>query len=644
LTIDGYRTVGGGCVTVSVRSENGPETTAEECHQGGGVPRGPNHRRLVLILLLVTGVWIALFVSRVHAHQANVDDFLYARVSRDLLRAPNPISAALSTGQTSPLVPVLAGPTVDVWGLYGGIAINLPLLLILCVGSHSLCRIWLDDRTSVVVMLIVGLNGAVLAYSLMFNFALASAAALIWCLTCYLKSDGLHDWAWSLGLGASYAALVLSRSIAPVYAVPLALVIAGDLGMKWIRQRRRPGWPAFGALMVASLLAGPWWIRSGPQLFRYLLNAGYQPSSGYTNQGVSLSPHSIYVRLTHELVNLGWPQAIALGVALICSLILYGTRQNRSGTRGVWILWAWSAMTLLVLASSSNLGTAFGLPVIVVLIVGCGVYLGFYLGTYRKLVTVVVLGLLVVTGASQFSTSTNGWWPSPPYRTQALEAGATSETNIESLMTNVGVLIGEQKTVVGIQDPILNSNGIYWLGPNTWLFTPNGANATASAIRALSGSKWMVTGVANYRFDSIDDKALETAAVNQGFHPVRIWRVSDRANVLLWHKGGPSSALPGVTPAVRILVPKNGSTVTGKVDLVALVRSEFTLRTVRFEVIGGGTTRDLTPIGTIYGYVAVWNAQTVGSGHYTIRCTVSDQIGEVGSASIGVEVAAVRSR
>ena len=152
---------------------------------------------LTATLLMVTVVWVPLFIQRVVAHQLNTDDYGYAVVARRISQNADFVRAILDTGKNAPLVPTLGAPGVLIGGLYGAMAAELPILLLLVAGTFVLAGRWLTPRASMVTGLIVGLNSVVLGYSVMLNFALASTAAVIWCFAACLRSNRLRELRWS---------------------------------------------------------------------------------------------------------------------------------------------------------------------------------------------------------------------------------------------------------------------------------------------------------------------------------------------------------------------------------------------------------------------------------------------------------------
>jgi hypothetical protein len=154
----------------------------------------------------------------------------------------------------------------------------------------------------------------------------------------------------------SVGLLLLSRSLAPVYVAAFAVAVGVDL----LRRRRFGFMQAGVAILIVAALAGPWWLVSGGTALHYLNTAGYQPSSGFTHSGAHLSLGSIVDRTRWTLRDLGTVQTILLFAAPLIAL----TRIRRMS--GSFVVSVWMLLTLLGLATSSNAGTAFGLPVIAV--------------------------------------------------------------------------------------------------------------------------------------------------------------------------------------------------------------------------------------------------------------------------------------
>jgi hypothetical protein len=312
------------------------------------------------MLLLLTAAWVPLYLQRRHAHQPNVDDYLYTLQAWRLAHAGSFVDflhGFLHTGQTAPLVILLAAPGA-LHGVDGAAAIELPLLLFLAAGGWLLARRWVGPWQAALVGLAAAGNQAVLGWSLMVHFSVAASALCVWALASYLWSDGFQRWAWSLATGAAVGLLLLSRSLAPAYVAPFVVVVVGDL----VRRRRLPLDRAAAAAALAFAIAGPWWIVSGGTALHYLRSAGYQTSSGFTTTGAHLSVHSIVNRIWWTLSDLGTVQSLILVAAPWIALA------HRRRMPGASVVAAWISLTLIVLATSSNIGTGFGLPLVAVAI------------------------------------------------------------------------------------------------------------------------------------------------------------------------------------------------------------------------------------------------------------------------------------
>ena len=596
------------------------------------------------VLLVLGAVWIALFVVRIHAHQANVDDFLYASVARGLVQSPNPISAVLHTGQNSPLVLVLAAPGVDLFGVYGGLLVNLPLLLLLGTGAFVLARRWLTPLGAALTALGVGLNAAVLGYSVMFNFALASTTAVVWCIAAYVRSERFSSMRWSIGFGVAFAALILSRSIAPVYAIPLLAIVLIDLVLGVRRLDVLWRRPVLAAAATILVLAGPWWVVSGPALWHYLTYAGYQGSSGFTNGGASLTPAAVVDRVNHELLNLGWAESVALGLMVVATVwqTVWDRRARQLGQ--LWVPAAWVVATLLILSSSSNSGTAFGLPLIAVTIVVCAVVLGrtIDVGTRQLPALATVLVVLLLAGAaSQFTISTNRWWPTTPYRMEALTAGASARTNIDALTASVAHSLPKGIAIAAAEGPSMNGNGLGWYArTGTDINVPTGESSTRSAISLLRSASSLITDSGDAAFNPfLNQVTLEKAANRAGYRATRVWKPSKGQDVVLWTKGSKSQVV-FPPPVVVIRRPGDGATIKGTTYLFAAVSDPLGLVHVTFEVRGSTLAHPLTMAATplLYGWFSGFNADQLPTGTYAVTCVAESVDGADGSDTITVHV------
>jgi hypothetical protein len=319
------------------------------------------------MLVATAAAWVPLYLQRRGAHQPNVDDYLYTLVSRQLAHAgsfTDFVHALLHTGQHAPLVVLLAAPGA-VHGVDGAVAVELPLLLLLATSAWLLARRWVPPWEAALIGFAAAANQAVLGWALMVHFSVAASALSLLSLAAYLWSDGFRSWGWSAITGVAVGLLLLSRSLAPVYVASFAVVVGLDV----IRRRRLPLGQTSIAVLLAAAVAGPWWLVSGGTALHYLRTAGYESSSGFTSSGAHLSLTGIVNRVRWTISDLGTVQSIVL---LAAPLVAF-TRVRRM--KGALVVLGWLLLTLVGLATSSNVGTGFGLPVVAVAITLTGALL-----------------------------------------------------------------------------------------------------------------------------------------------------------------------------------------------------------------------------------------------------------------------------
>lgn len=601
---------------------------------------------LAIALAVVVVVWVVLFVWRVQAHQPDDDDYLYAYTARTLYHSPNPLSAFLHTGQTSPLVPALAALGAGLGGIYGSLAVELPLLLLLVAGSFVLARIWVSPTVAMVVALVAVLNAEALSYALMLNFAIASTAAVIWCFAAYVRSDRFRNWRWALTFGVAMAALALSRSMAPVYIVPLVLVVLGD----YLLDVRKNGdvwrWPALLAGTSLLVLAGPWWLVSGHEALHYLLNAGYNPAAGYSSRGFVLTPTTVKARISFELSQLGWLESFVLGGAVLAAVVVAALNWRRLNRAYLWMLPVWSVLTIVLLSTSANFGTAFGLPVVVVVIVLSGSVLGQFPTPTLRWAMVPVAAVVVVGLAFQFTASMSQWWPGPPYRFQVIVAGGTSRTDVGLITAQVAHAVGRNPTVVAYNDPIVNVNGLVWeLGSSSSLLIPPGGQSdTAAAIGYLRSARALISGTSVISFyASMNQEAVDKAAFDDGYRPEMLLRVAQDDSIVIWRRGRETSSRYLFPLSTTLVRPKtSGTVVKGNSVLDAQASSVLGVMSVGFEISGGMLQHEFM-IAAIqypyYGWLGEMNTKALPNGVYRIRSVAEDVTGHASrSASILVRV------
>lgn len=617
---------------------------------------------LAVVLVVTAVVWLALFVVRLHAHQAFVDDYLYATTSRSLTGGGGFLHNVLHTGQTSPLVPVLAVPGTWLGGLYGAMTVQLPLLLLLVAGAFVLARRWIAPMPSAVVALVVGLNCGVLGYSVMLNFSTAATAALLWCLAAYVASDRLRSVRWSVVFGFAAAALVLSRTMAPVYAAPLALVLGVDLCLD--RLRNRPGsWrPAALAAGIALVCAGPWWLVSGPTAYQYLVGAGYRTATDSATQGWQWSPGALVARVAWELDSLGQLQAVVLGAAVAYSVGVMAVRW-RTLARGTMLLVpCWVVLCTLLLSTSGNLGTGFGLPVIAAVVVWCGVVIVRGPRPGRAVAAAVVSVVVLVTAVGVGATFTSGTGKilhGPPYRILAITNGATPRSNLDQVMAEVahssrtrsGTRTGSAGLVPGgwpagwllltVNAPLLNYNGVAWNLGDTGVYPPTTSVALATEDMRGAGAVVVASfGLLLSIYSEVDQTAMVVAAQKLGLVPVRHWVISPGNYAVMWARGPVDPGALALATRPQVVRPEAGSSVHGAFYLVSGF-SGMSPASVLFQLTGPGLAHplDLPATPTEFGWLNRWTSTAVPNGTYEVQVVSTSAAGVTRSPPVTFHVA-----
>jgi hypothetical protein len=346
-----------------------------------------------------------------------------------------------------------------------------------------------------------------------------------------------------------------------------------------------------------------------------------------------------WVLAAHELGNLGWLESVVLGVPVLAALWFVVRHSRAPHLPGLWILTAWVVVTLLVLSSSGNGGTGFGVPLIAVTIVLCAAVIGSTIEFGLPVLAVSLAALLVVGCASQFTSSTNLWWHDPPYRSEMQGQGGSSRTNTDQLTAQVAASLGRGEAIQALDSGILNFNGLEWnLNPSTQVgVPPYGPGSTGWIVSRLPHVHSLVTGTSLVPFDSfVDESTIERAAWRSGLHPAREWSLTNDVSVVLWNRGPTMASV--VAPS--IVKPRNGSELSeADQDLVAvppgvLGASVFGVSKVTFQIAGETLSHPVETAATQFalGWFAPLNVSTLAKGKYTITCDAKYPAGERASS------------
>lgn len=596
------------------------------------------------------GVWGVLFVLRVVGHQAGVDDFLYAGVARTIATSGNPLSAILHTGQTAPLVPLLAAPFTAVGtgaGVYVAMGTQAVFFMAVVIGSWLLARQWLAPTPALVVGVAATMNAGVLAFVSEINFSLAASSGVVWALLCWKASDRGQRWGWSIGLGGAMGAVLLSRSMAPVYAAPLVLVFAVDLGVGVVATRTRRWLPLITASVVAAVLALPWWVVSGRTAFAYLRAGGYQQASEISGSGQStLTPGALVTRAQDTLADLGRVQSfVVVGAFLVAIGIVIVTRR-RHPRAGLWVLIAWAGTTFSILATTSNIGTGFATPVLVVTIIWSGVVVAPVLPRSARGAVVGLLGLVIGLGLIfQCVASTGGWFPAAPWRATATRAQLPRGVSTDAVVSEAAHE-ARGTILLAINAPVLNVNGLDWYvdAPGRIRVPPVGPSRGSSAAGLLNTAESFITGVGADSYLHYDVVDLTLAAQHLGFRPVRVWSAGAHNLVALWLRNPPPRRVVHVATSLVIASPRSGAVIS-RTTFVGITATGVELPdsvVVQVRTSGGALVESHVASPFALGWLGGITPSQLAPGPYLVSALGRGVTGQIVSRPVELTITAVR--
>ena len=401
--------------------------------------------------------------------------------------------------------------------------------------------------------------------------------------------------------------------------------------------------------VVVLLVAGPWWLVSGHAAVHYLFSAGYNVSTGFSSQSGGLSPSSIYDHITWFLDELAWPQSIALGVAVFASLSAVAHFRRRLHYGGLWLLVAWILLTVLVLSSTGDNGSGFGVPVVAMTILASGAILGqcFNFSVQRRWVatTIVALCAVFLIGLLADGTGrTSLWWKGPPYRGEVLQVGGNWDTNLDSLASNVSHLIGSEPTLDALNTGLLNYNGLTWTMREGGLDL-TAPNTTKDAIASLPKAKFVISGSTALQYPPpVNERTLQLAAEARHFLPVRTWTFGSFTTIVLWEHNPPAGTPSLPTPEMTVSKPAAGAVLSGHQYLVAHVSGPAAIPApvskVEFLVSGEGYHDASVGAGSsfAYGWLGAWNTSRFPDGRYIVTCVAVSDGKAIRSRGVAVRV------
>lgn len=547
--------------------------SAQPQHQGAR--RGSHLFAAAAVLVVVTVAWLVAYTRRLQLGFANVDDNLYALQTLRYLRALEADGLAglaeswQQFGNNSPFVPTLAMlPASFSAEPLHLVVVQLPLLLLLVVAVAGLGRqLGLGATTSWLVAGAVTTTAPVLEYAVMLHFGLASTLGVVAALAAYLASDRLRGRWWSALFGLALGVVAVARVIGPLYVVVVLLVVGLHFVAEREQLRRR-----LGSLLLAAgsalLVAAPWWLVSGRAALTYLSGQGLDDSSVFVTEASVLE--RIYLRFRQTAGEQGmilWWLGVAAAAWLLWRLWRQWRRPHPSvawqdadtvigprpiGLRpgSVLVVVATAFGGVLALSVSTNLGTAFALPLqtLFLILLGAAVTTLWVRGRAARAVALVAAGLVLVTTALQFvpassSVAASLWQVGAPADRQLRTALGCYCSLPSDLDERVVAVIGEDATLLVRDDAALNAQSLLYAAEMQGLTLALNGGEAEEATAGQTAYAHVVTGStrASYRTgDELssdpDDEAVLIAA---GYRIVLDEQLSPQNRVTVWSLEAP---------------------------------------------------------------------------------------------------------
>lgn len=268
---------------------------------------------------------------------------------------------------TAPLVPLLSVPLLVVGPRDPRAALLVQPLLYLAtvVMAAALVRRFAGAGWTILAGVVVASLPTMLRAAEAYWFGLAAATAMTAALLALVRSDRLAN-RWRFAYGAAMGAMLLSRTMTLAF---LPGLVGAGLWLAWGERRRLRGLAE--AVVVAALVAVPWYVAQRDEVFGYLLGYGYGERA--EEWGPSAPLARLWTRIDRLAVDmvLPGPWAVVAVVAVGFGIVEARRRGWRPGhlpdrARELLALAIAFVAGLAALASTSNVGVWFELPLVIV--------------------------------------------------------------------------------------------------------------------------------------------------------------------------------------------------------------------------------------------------------------------------------------
>lgn len=490
-------------------------------------------------IAMVVGLFATVAVLRWHEGFSNVDDYLYAAQTQaylDALPAPGGLlDAWRANGSNAPLVPTLALPLAALgdsphWLVLVQI---VPLLLLVVAARSLLGSLGLRPRSAWLAAGGIGASAPVLGYAAMYHFGLAATALTVTALAAYARSDRLARRRAAVLFGLALGLLSLTRVVAPVYVIAIVIPVAID-----VLRSRAPG--RLGNLLlsagIATAVALPWWAVCGGTAWEYLTSAGYGDSP-FTRS--ASAAEVVRERFDWTADETGWLVIVVIVVLLVPAMIRL--RRDDGARRLLACLLAVCAVGMVFLATSSNAGTAFALPLVV--LAACVAASGLpLLGPRARAAAIAACAAAVALPTLALlrvmpEVSVAGqplWSKGIPAWQQARVALACADCPIpdsDELTEDVVDVVGSRPTLIVRADALLHPNGLRRHGATIAAPTVPGVVSAAD----LAAHRFVITGSTPAPYlPPANPFALDRLLRRAGFRPVLLRSLAPENTIAVW--------------------------------------------------------------------------------------------------------------
>ncbi|MFN8016877.1 MAG: hypothetical protein U0P45_02005 [Acidimicrobiales bacterium] len=329
------------------------------------------HRHPLLVVLVVASALAAIQCAWIWQHRLvgalDPDEAGYIattfRFQRTLLHDPLAMPRAIGGTGNGPLVPLLSVPLL----LVGPddprtVLMAQPILMVVtAVAAAGIARRLAGSGAAMVTGIVMMALPTVVFATQTYWLGLGAAAAMALGAWALVSSDRLQN-RWTYAYGACTGAMLLCRTMTLGF-LP-AMVLAGVV----VAGRDRRSWVGLAkALGVTFLVAFPWWFVARHAIFDYLFSYGYGARSRLFGEG---GPRQRWDhRVASVRLGVGAAGRWALVVVAFAAFQLVRTWHGwPRQTRHAVALAVAIVAGMVALASTSNNGVWFELPIIALLV------------------------------------------------------------------------------------------------------------------------------------------------------------------------------------------------------------------------------------------------------------------------------------